>query len=101
MAPKPHMVVAMSGGVDSSVAAGLLVRAGYLCTGVFMCLGQQSVPEGSQGCCSPQDAADARNVADQLGIPFEVVNFQADMDHIIRHFINEYRQGRTPKRLIV
>lgn len=91
----------MSGGVDSSVAAALLQRQGYEVVGVFMCLGMAPEQEGRQGgCCSPEDARDARNVAGQLGIQFEVVNFQKEMDTIINYFINEYRHARTPNPCI-
>jgi len=91
------VLVAMSGGVDSSVAAGLLQRAGYEVTGVFMCLGQAAKESGGHpGCCSPEDAADARAVAARLGIGFHVLNFQRDLEEIIRYFVDEYRVGRTP-----
>ena len=122
------VVIAMSGGVDSSVAAALLRRAGYECVGVFMCLGSGEVasresrvtsqedvqPVSSQSeiqnpkskidnkaCCSPQDAADAFKVAQQLGIEFQVLNFQADMENIIRYFVDEYRRGRTPNPCVM
>lgn len=115
MTPKgPKVLVAMSGGVDSSVAAALLVRAGYECVGVFMRLGSPGealdvlTPDacplengrplkiGHQGCCSINDAADARLVAAELGIPFYVVNFKKDFGRIIDYFVDEYAAGRTP-----
>ena len=98
----------MSGGVDSSVAAALLLRAGYDVVGCFMRLGN---PEGveivetcdvstgkshKQGCCSVNDAADARRVADRLGIPLYVLNFQKDFGRVIDYFTREYEAGRTP-----
>lgn len=106
----------MSGGVDSSVAAALLQRAGYEVVGVFMRLGSpgESFDElqpydsasvacdpakikiGHQGCCSINDAADAREVAAMLGIPLYVVNFKKDFGRIIDYFVEEYAQGRTP-----
>ena len=114
----PKVLVAMSGGVDSSVAAALLVRAGYDAVGVFMRLGSPGetldelapdAPEscpidraetpvkiGHQGCCSINDAADARLVAAELGIPFYVVNFKKDFGRIIDYFVDEYVDGRTP-----
>jgi len=101
MSESKHVVVAMSGGVDSSVAALLLKRAGRECTGVFMCFGQ--APKGATshpGCCSPQDAADAREVAACLGIKFAVLNFQQDLEKIIDYFVNEYRAARTPNPCI-
>ena len=68
----------MSGGVDSSVAAGLLGRAGYEVTGVFMCLGQATDEHTAHpGCCSPRDAQDARQVAKQLGIDDDALKLMA------------------------
>jgi len=110
--PRGKALVAMSGGVDSSVAAALLLRAGYDVVGVFMRLGSPGEtldallpydscdPEkarlGKQGCCSVGDAADARLVAAELGIPFYVCNFKKDFDRIIDYFVDEYARGRTP-----
>ena len=104
------VVVAMSGGVDSSVAAALLMRQGYEVVGVFLRLGSPdgvenhadesaAVPpsgKGKQGCCSVLDAADARRVAGILGVPFYVLNFQEDFGRIIDYFVSEYNRGRTP-----
>jgi tRNA-specific 2-thiouridylase len=94
----------MSGGVDSSVAAGLLLREGYDVMGVFMRLGTPSGvesadscdPRGHRGCCSVRDADDARKVAGLLGIPFYVANFQEDFGRVIEYFVAEYNAGRTP-----
>src|SRR5690349_15643341 len=106
--PRKKVVVAMSGGVDSSVAAALLLRGGYEVMGVFMRLGSpQGVeapqetacdPSGKnkQGCCSVMDAADARRVAGLLGIPFYVLNFEQDFVRVIDYFVSEYNRGRTP-----
>jgi tRNA-specific 2-thiouridylase len=105
--PRKKVVCAMSGGVDSSVAAALLLRAGYEVVGVFMRLGTpdgvESVescdPTGGknkQGCCSVLDAADARRVAGVLGIPLYVLNFQDDFGRVIDYFVSEYNAGRTP-----
>lgn len=92
-----RVLVAMSGGVDSSVTAGLLRDAGFEVTGVFMCLGTAGDPDSdSRGCCSPQDAADARAVAHKLGIDLYVLNLADAFQPIIEHFVDEYRQGRTP-----
>jgi tRNA-uridine 2-sulfurtransferase len=98
------VVVAMSGGVDSSVAAALLQRQGYEVIGVFMRLGSpdgvEPATENShghkQGCCSVLDAADARRVADALHIPFYVLNFQDEFSRVIDYFVGEYNRGRTP-----
>jgi tRNA-specific 2-thiouridylase len=92
----------MSGGVDSSVTAGLLARAGYDCTGVFMCFGQPARKDGGhKACCSPDDARDARSVAECLGIKFAVLNFQHDLEQIVDYFVSEYRLGRTPNPCIM
>ena len=109
---KGKVVVAMSGGVDSSVAAALLLREGYDVVGVFMRLGTPkgvSSGEGEacetpsdpraghkQGCCSVLDAADARRVAGVLGVPFYVLNFEQDFGRVIDYFVGEYNRGRTP-----
>jgi tRNA-uridine 2-sulfurtransferase len=105
------VVVAMSGGVDSSVAAALLKEQGYNCIGVFMRLGsdpaqtpnepaacspEKAVKAHHQGCCSTSDAADARYVAGLLEIPFYALNFQNDFGGIIDYFVSEYNRGRTP-----
>ena len=98
---KEKVIVAMSGGVDSSVAASLLLEAGYEVTGVFMCLGRAGAGEaGSQGCCSPDDAADARRVADTLGIDLFVLNCAEAFEPIIENFVAEYARGRTPNPCI-
>ncbi len=116
LAKKSKVLVAMSGGVDSSVAAALLVRAGYEVVGCFMRLGspgealdelQRFDPDGAacdptklkighQGCCSINDAADARLVAAHLNVPFYVCNFKKDFGRIIDYFVDEYVAGRTP-----
>ena len=142
---KPKVLVAMSGGVDSSVAAALLLREGYEVVGCFMRLGSpgetfdeleayedqsrdrkgavsdedlsdscshanaqggkplphgrgsdRSLRIGHQGCCSINDAADARLVAARLGVPFYVCNFKKDFGRIIDYFVDEYNHGRTP-----
>ncbi|MCC7291113.1 MAG: tRNA 2-thiouridine(34) synthase MnmA [Phycisphaerales bacterium] len=105
------VVVAMSGGVDSSVTAALLVEQGYEVVGLFMRLGGATgdapagvAPHGAeplsrrahQGCCSAADAADARFVAGMLGVPFYALNFREDFDRIIEGFADEYAAGRTP-----
>ncbi|MEM6314770.1 MAG: tRNA 2-thiouridine(34) synthase MnmA [Planctomycetota bacterium] len=105
MAAKPKVVVAMSGGVDSSVAAALLLEQGYDVMGCFMRLGTPpevaeaqacSTKPGKQGCCSVLDANDARRVAGLLGIPFYVLNFSDAFEKVIDYFVGEYNRGRTP-----
>lgn len=99
----------MSGGVDSSVAAALLVEAGHDCIGVFMRHSQPALPpagslpviesaarSGHQGCCSVSDAVDARRVADRLGIPLYPLDLTADFERIIDSFTADYAAGRTP-----
>ncbi len=141
---KGKVLVAMSGGVDSSVAAALLLREGYEVVGCFMRLGSpgetfdelepfedrcHAGPErsegpgsgggpaspgpsqslrsgvgsdptkikiGHQGCCSINDAADARLVAAKLDVPFYVCNFKKEFGRIIDYFVDEYHAGRTP-----
>lgn len=110
-ANRGKVVVAMSGGVDSSVAAALLLRQGYEVIGVFLRLGSPDGVEAhsdespscssdsgksKQGCCSVLDAADARRVAAILGVPFYVLNFQQDFSRVIEYFVGEYNRGRTP-----
>ncbi len=101
------VVVAMSGGVDSSVAACLLRDQGYDVVGLFMRVGVEEpapVEEGSrahQGCCSASDAADARFVAGKLDIPFFALNFQRDFAELIDYFSDEYAAGRTPNPCVV
>lgn len=109
-----RIVLAMSGGVDSSVAAYLLREAGHEVIGVFMRHGEEAqeacavdspglvLPifnqraDHKQGCCSASDAEDARRVADKLDIPFYALNLQAEFRQIIDYFVDEYTRGRTP-----
>lgn len=114
-----RVVLAMSGGVDSSVAAHLLCDAGHDVIGVFMRHGQQSpvacdvagdgaarsdggqLPvvsrlDHKQGCCTAADAEDARRVADRLKIPFYALDLNEEFARIIDYFVDEYTAGRTP-----
>ncbi|MBI3270844.1 MAG: tRNA 2-thiouridine(34) synthase MnmA [Planctomycetes bacterium] len=95
---KPRVVVAMSGGVDSSVAALLLHEAGYDVVGLFMRNGihVENPLTKTKGCCSLRDADDARRVADRLGVPFYAVDFSRDFQKLIGEFVEEYNAGRTP-----
>lgn len=92
------VLAAMSGGVDSSVAAARMVDAGHEVTGVHLALAKQSRSSGrSRGCCTLDDARDARRVADVLGIPFYVWDMSAEFaESVIADFVEEYRAGRTP-----
>lgn len=109
-----RIVLAMSGGVDSSAAAYLLREEGHEVIGVFMRHGEEAqeacrvdspgltLPifnpraDHKQGCCSASDAEDARRVADKLDIPFYALNLQAEFKQIIDYFVDEYTRGRTP-----
>ncbi|NOZ40579.1 MAG: tRNA 2-thiouridine(34) synthase MnmA [Planctomycetes bacterium] len=117
-----RVVLAMSGGVDSSVAAHLLLEQGHEVIGVFMRHGHQSpvacdvgneagdglarLPivdisrqkrlDHKQGCCTAADAEDARRVADRLAIPFYALNLDQEFSRIIDYFVDEYTAGRTP-----
>src|SRR5918994_4480010 len=93
-----RIVVAMSGGVDSSVAAGLLVQAGHDVIGLSMQLYDQSDGSARFGsCCTIDDLHDARRVAARLGIPHYIVNFERQFEeHVVADFVREYRAGRTP-----
>jgi tRNA-uridine 2-sulfurtransferase len=98
------VAVAMSGGVDSSVVAGLLRRQGQPIVGLTMQLWNQRrlpelAPEGgvTGRCCSLDDVYDARHVAQHLGIPYYVVNFEAGFEEqVVKPFIDDYLSGRTP-----
>lgn len=92
------IVVAMSGGVDSSVAAALLKEAGHDVIGISMQLYDQSEGQTSFGsCCSIDDLHDARRVAQRIGIPHYILNFEREFDEqVISTFVHEYVSGRTP-----
>jgi tRNA-specific 2-thiouridylase len=101
--PEGTIAVAMSGGVDSSVVAGMLHRDGKRVIGLTMQLWNQRrlpelAPDGPTGrCCSLDDVYDARHVAQHLGIPYYVVNFEQRFEQqVVKPFIDEYLAGRTP-----
>lgn len=99
-----RVVLAMSGGVDSSVAALLLKEQGHHVVGLFMRTGvhhDDSTPSHKKGCCSALDAGDARRVADRLDIPFYALDFEADFSRIMDYFADEYLAGRTPNPCVV
>ena len=96
-----RVVAAMSGGVDSAVAAARAVDAGYEVVGVHLALSKNSragAPEAkSRGCCTLSDERDARRSADILGIPFYTWDMAAEFaDDVLDDFVAEYASGRTP-----
>lgn len=103
---KGRVIVAMSGGVDSSVAAALLVEQGYDVIGItmktwgFMEVG--GAPKHESGCCSLDAIYDAKNVANHLGFPHYTVDFTKEFEAaVIDNFVNEYMSGRTPNPCVV
>jgi tRNA-specific 2-thiouridylase len=102
-APRGRVAVAMSGGVDSSVAAALLVEQGWDVVGVHMKL--HDVPDAERrdkSCCSLDDSLDARQVCARLGVPFYVLDFtERFRERVIDYFVADYRAGRTPNPCVM
>ena len=98
--PNKRVVVAMSGGVDSAVAAGLLARQGYEVVGITMRLWTQDDPLAARyqrRCCPVEDIDDAATVAAALGIPHYLLNMEREFAaNVVDYFVDEYRRGRTP-----
>jgi len=99
----PTVVVAMSGGVDSSTVAALLVERGYRVIGIMLRLWSEppsltmTAPVSENRCCSPASVADARAVCAKRGIPFYLLNFEDDFKtHVVDYFVNGYTRGVTP-----
>ena len=100
---RPGALIAMSGGVDSSVAAWLMQQAGYDCTGITMRLTRNETlgQSGFHTCCSEKDIEDAAEVAFAMDIPYEVLDFTADFrEQIIEKFVRVYEAGGTPNPCI-
>lgn len=96
---KEKIVIAMSGGVDSSVAAALMKERGYDVVGISLQLWNYSTDTDERfgTCCSLDDLADARRVADKIGIPFYVLNLEKEFQkEVVDYFVSEYLQARTP-----
>ncbi|QKE84140.1 tRNA 2-thiouridine(34) synthase MnmA [Arthrobacter sp. NEB 688] len=94
-----RVVAAMSGGVDSAVAAARMLDAGHEVVGVHLALSRSAATlrESARGCCTIEDAGDARRVADRLGIPFYVWDLAARFERdVVEDFVAEYAAGRTP-----
>jgi tRNA-specific 2-thiouridylase len=102
MNDRRKVVVAMSGGVDSSVAAALLVEAGYAVTGMMLRLWSEPDLEAYNRCCTPDSMAEARRVANRLGIPFYVIDVRkAFREIVVEDFLQGYSRGITPNPCLI
>src|SRR6266403_5105485 len=103
MGRKTRVVVGMSGGVDSSAAAALLLEQGYEVVGITLKLWPQDcVSRAEDKCCGPQAVADARAVCHKLGVPYYLVDESAEFQtKVIQYFADEYKSGRTPNPCVM
>ncbi len=102
MSEKKNVVIAMSGGVDSSVAAALLVQAGHNVTGMMLKLWSDDCEEGENACCPPEAINQARQVASIIGIPFYVIDARDEFKKfVVDSFIEGYKAGNTPNPCFV
>jgi tRNA-specific 2-thiouridylase len=100
---KMRIVVGMSGGVDSSAAAALLLEKGYEVVGITLKLWPQDcVSRAEDKCCGPQAVSDARAVCDRLGIPYYLIDEAEEFQHrVVNYFASEYKAGRTPNPCVM
>lgn len=99
---RPRVVIAMSGGVDSSVAAALLLEQGYDVVGMMLRLWSEPGTQASNRCCTPESMGLARRVAAKLGIPFYAIDIQENFRQIIvEYFVDGYAQGITPNPCLI
>jgi tRNA-specific 2-thiouridylase len=98
----PKVVVAMSGGVDSSVAAALLKEQGYGVIGMMLRLWSEPGKEESNRCCTPDSMAQARRVAAKLDIPFYVIDAKdVFRETVVQYFLDGYARGETPNPCLI